>query len=193
MLDDFKLSRIEKDWYVRQSDGIIEVRERVDSGEDAVVTFDVPADTLAFFHRDNRVSLRWCKSRNCADAALVVCHEEMPELHVVELKSKLTNKEWVKAKKQFEGMALNYMAMAGVVEGRVPTRAVFHISFGSEVVSEPETSDPVLLKMAVGSGEMLGGIDDWMNERVDILNWPNAELRKIERGDDNRGVGDLTA
>ncbi|MBX7531880.1 hypothetical protein K3165_02945 [Qipengyuania sp. 1XM1-15A] len=192
MLDSFKLSRLENDWYVLQSDGHIEVIERVDGRDDAVVTFAVEADSLGFFHRDNRVSLRWCKSRNCADAAIVVSHDDRPTLHVVELKSKLTNKEWVKTKKQFEGMALNYMAMAGVVEGVVPDRAVFHVSFESEVVAEPETSDPVLLKMSVGSGQVLGGIDDWINEKIDILSWQGAELRKIPRGEDNRGQGDLS-
>lgn len=193
MLASFKLDRLEKDWYVRKSNGDIDVTEKFEGGTDAIVSFAVEEDTFAFFHRDNRVPLRWCRNRSCADAAIVVSHDDGPILHVVELKSKVTNKEWLKAKKQFEGMALNYMALAGVVEGGVPSKAVFHISYESEIVADSETSDPILLKMSVGSGEVLGEIDDWVSEKVDVLHWQNAELRKIQRGADNRGHGNLAA
>ncbi|MCA0977301.1 hypothetical protein LCM19_02880 [Qipengyuania flava] len=147
----------------------------------AVLTFAVDADALVLRHLDNKPQLKWAIEKKCADAAIIVQREDGIELHVVELKSKLTFREWRKARQQFEGMASNAFAVLGVIEASLPTRLICHLSYAEDALGPTKTGSTVLLKFPVGSSTNMGGLDDWKEGELSVFGRDKVPLRKWPR------------
>lgn len=180
-----------EEWCRLVSPGALRVFEDAVGGE-AEVEFEVRAEALHLRQIDDRPPLKWMQNRKCADDAIIIKSDEGVAVHIIELKSKLTRKEWIKARSQFEGMLANSMALLAVIGAPSPNRVVVHISYQSENVSSNQIADTVFLKLQVGSTSAIGQVDDWLAEKLELFGY-TAELRKIPRDCvTRRGVGDLT-
>lgn len=175
-----KRERLDPMWLELSQGGEISVIEQTTGGE-AKVTFSCETAALHLKHLDNQPPIAWVRNRKCADAAILVEEGGGIRLHVVELKSKLTRKEWLSAKLQFEGMIANVIAALAIMEGPKPTSVVCHISYTSAVLGPGEVADPILLKMKVGGGAVVGDLSDWEEEKLSLFGFSGVPLRKIPR------------
>src|ERR1700679_3345026 len=96
------LKHFSKD-YVWETSDMVEVVETSEGGAGiARFSFSGPAIVLK---AHNKPPLVWSlKKRKCADGSFVTFEGDKARLHIVELKSKLTQSEWAKASEQIEGM-----------------------------------------------------------------------------------------
>lgn len=191
MIRDCAHERLDPNWVEKFPKGTVRIEENFGQ-RSAGISFDIDVDALVLRHRDNQPPLKWCLKKKCADAAIILQKDDVLELHIIELKSKLTLAEWKRAREQFEGMALNAFAMIGALEGRSPDRLICHISFSVDAITRSTITDPVLLKFPVGSLKGLGGLEDWEDQLLDILGRKGVELRKWLRDPHtNEGAGSL--
>lgn len=193
MLEHCKSERLNPDWATIVSSGNIEVVETVVSGA-ARVVFTVESPSLHLKHLDNKPPLKWAANRRCADGAIAVEFGDELHLHVIELKSKLTRKEWLGVKQQLEGMIANAIAALAVIGAPRPIDVVCHVSFLDETVTSISTPDLILLKLPVGGSTILGDVEDWKSGRTELFGYTDIQIRKIPRDRvTGTGHGDLSA
>lgn len=193
MLDQCKNERLNPSWATIVSSGEVEVVETTPSGA-AKVVFPVPAPLLYLKHLDNQPPLKWAANRRCADGAIAVEAEGQLHLHVVELKSKLSRKDWFGVKQQFEGMIANAIAALAVIGAPRPIEVVCHISYLEETVTSTSTPDIILLKIPLGGTSLIGDVKDWESERVNLFGYLDIPVRKIVRDRiTGTGQGDLSS
>lgn len=176
MNNDLIDQRLNSSWISFHDSGKIEVREA-----GASLVFDVEEETLFVRHVDDQPPLKWANQRRCADAAMILNKRTQLDIHIVEIKSKITLKEWVKVKSQFEGMFLNTLAVLGVIEEGLPYRIVCHISFIENAIDIDHLTDPLLIKAPVGRVQSFSDLNSWKRELMDIGNRSNVPIRKWQR------------
>lgn len=147
----------------------------------SILKLTVSKPYILFNHLDDQPPLKWARNKKCADAALIVESEGGVDIHIVELKSKLTVGEWSKARLQFEGMIFNARALVSVIEVQNVKSITCHISYVRDAINPSETDDPVLLKLPLGELGGLGGAGDWFSGRVRIDGLPEMNLFKWQR------------
>lgn len=179
LLNQLEMSYFDNSWILATSQDI--AVEELNASGAAEVTF--PNDSLAIYikHLDNQPPLKWTKNRRCADAAIVVQEGDDLKLHVVELKSKLTRTEWLKAKEQCAGMVANTIAVLAVGGLGRPSAVVYHVSFTEDVVNDNNKTNTVLMKVPLGGKSIIGDVSDWKNSHTAILGYSSVEIRKILR------------
>jgi hypothetical protein len=187
-----KVERLNPDWALLLAGGPMDVVETAEGGV-AKVTFTSAGNCLYLKHLDDQPPLKWTRNRRCADAAIIVQESDGLCLHVVELKSKLTTKEWLKAQTQLEGMIANAIALLAVVDGPRPTHVVCHVSYITESIGSTATADPILLKIKIGGSHQIGDTTGWHEGQLKLFGYEDIQLRKIVRDEGTGvGVGDLS-
>ncbi|ESY03910.1 hypothetical protein X753_21795 [Mesorhizobium sp. LNJC399B00] len=108
------------------------------------------------------------KQRKCADGAFLTFVDNEVWLHIVELKSGLSLSDWAHAKKQFEGMYLTAVAVAGLLCESNVAHVTCYIAYTSDNLAATRGASPTLLKTLVGSTKTLGGWEEWTNGEISL-------------------------
>lgn len=169
------------------TDAVLRVEETSPGGE-AVVKFDNPGAVILIKNFKERAPIEWLKNKSCADGVLITATNDEVIAHIVELKSKLTFKNWRKAKEQFEGAALNARAVLKILNIAQFDQVVCYISFLTEEISAKNAVNLVHLKTLVGQHAPLGDGGAWMEEKLGFCEIANIPVKKIPR-DENTGIG----
>jgi len=125
------------------------------------------------------------KNRRCAEAAMISIDGEDCHLHLLEMKSKLTQGEWAKALQQFEGMLLSALAVARILGIENINETTCHIGFKEELVSNSKSADPIFIKGFVGKENPVGGAVDWAVGNIELPFSMMANINKCLRDDNN--------
>jgi hypothetical protein len=168
--------------YVYHASGEIEIVETSPSGAGSAV-FVTEQSAVVIKTGKNGPHVWSLRQRKCADGAFLVFDDEDTRLHLVELKSKLSLKDWAHALHQFEGMYLTALAVLRLLKIDHISAVTCYIAFTAENVSTPSAS-PVLLKTLVGSSRTLGGREEWEKE---LIHLPYATVANVVKG--QRPVG----
>ena len=167
--------------YVNERTSSVTIAEEETDGAGRIV-FTVDKACVEILGIPAKHHFLWLKEAKCADGAFILFEsDEEAHVHIVELKSNLSNKDWITAKGQFAGMFLNVQAARGVL-GLADFRSVTcYIAYKSENLSPRETASPIFIKSLLGTpGRQLGGAVDWNKEIID-LPWSQAKLVKLQR------------
>ena len=180
--------KFNSDW-IKWESGDFSIEEKQAGGE-AVVKFENKDKVLCLRHLDNKPPLKWSANRQCADAAIFKSVDGSLFLHVVEIKSKVTPGEWIKAKRQCEGMIANAISVLAVGGLDRPEAVVIHVSFATDS-TRIKVIDPILIKVPLGSSSPIGDVSDWEKCITTLFGYEAVEVRKIQRDDAGVGVGYL--
>lgn len=102
-------------------------------------------------------------------------------LHLLEMKSKLTQVEWARALKQFEGMHLTSLAVARLLGVLELASVTCYIAYKRDALAGNKSADLILMKTFVGMPNPIGGGDEWESERVELPFTGSASIRKAQR------------
>lgn len=179
-------SRLHHDraWHNKET---VEISEKATGGA-GTITFNVSLPYLAFRATDNNPPMHWLAASKCADGAFVLFDDEQAHLHIVELKSKLTAKEWKKVKLQFEGMLLNAMAVAGVIELSHFSSVTCYIAYAEDAISVEKNASPVFYKNLPGTSAAAPEIAEWLAEQLTALDKFKMTLIKLKRNSDGNAT-----
>ncbi|MCD0501295.1 hypothetical protein LP085_30925 [Achromobacter sp. MY14] len=129
------------------------------------------------------------ENRRCAEGAFVVKRSESEfELHIVEMKSKLTHGGFLKVIEQWRGMYLSALATLGVIRLEFPVRTTVYVAYKDETVSEPSSAQLVLSKVQVG-GKLMAGIIEWNSGKVALHHGVTAHIVKGQRNEGDVDFG----
>jgi len=180
VLFESRRDRTDPNWVSFHLDGVIAVEE--DHGDSvARVELELSAPSLYIRHLSNTPPILWCSQRKCADGAVLAESDGGLVLHVVELKSKLTLKEWRKVRQQFEGMIFNAISLSAVVEVARPSNVICYISFNSNAIDGDASANPALAKFAIGDRSAFSDLVEWKKGSIDIAGFTGIKLLKLQR------------
>lgn len=129
------------------------------------------------------------KNKKCAEAAfLTISPEGEAELHIVEMKSKLSRSDFLKVIEQWRGMYLSALAVLGVLKAPYPSKITVYVAYKSDKVVDVNASQPIMLKPRVG-GALPAGVSEWRNNRVNLHHGVHANIVKGERSPDDYDFG----
>lgn len=145
---------------------------------------------VLFIKAKDQAPIVWSlRNQKCAEAAfLVVRPDGDTELHIIEMKSKLSLSDFVKVIEQWRGMYLSALAVVGVTNGRPPTKVTVYVAYKADKVIDVNTSQPIMLKTRVG-GQPQKGVSEWANGRVSLHHGVIANIVKGERSPDDYDFG----
>lgn len=130
------------------------------------------------------------KNGRIGEGAILTHEEDGFHLHLLEMKSRLTQGEWSKAVTQFEGMFLTSVAAIRLL-GAIDLQSVTcYVAFRRDDVSNALSADMILMKTFVGMSNPFSGLENWENETVSLPFATTASLKKglrDEAGDVNFG------
>lgn len=121
------------------------------------------------------------RNAKIGEGSIITKDQDGYHLHLLEMKSKLTQSEWAKALLQFEGMHLTTLAVArllGVIEVQSVT---CYIAYKQDALSAIGSADLILMKTFVGMANPVGGGDAWSSNTISLPITGNAALRKAQR------------
>ncbi|MCW2272696.1 hypothetical protein GJ654_01220 [Rhodoblastus acidophilus] len=134
----------------------------------------------------NKAPMVWALSnRSCAEGAFVSFDESGFHLHIIEMKSKLTYNEWIKALKQLSGMYLTAIATARILGIYSFNSIRCYIAFKEDAITPNRDADPVLLKTFVGTENIASGVDQWSSGMIRLPLSAKAFLKKGQRDGNN--------
>lgn len=119
--------------------------------------------------------------KKCAEAAIISFRDNECHLHLLEMKSKLTQGQLSTALIQLEGMFLSALAVArllGIVSFATTT---CYIAYKEDALNQHQSADMIFMKPFVGMNNPVGGYEDWEAETVDLPLATKAVLRKGQR------------
>jgi hypothetical protein len=125
------------------------------------------------------------KNRKIAEGAILTEDQDGYHLHLLEMKSKLTQGEWAKAILQFEGMHLASIAtirLLGVVDIASVT---CYIAYKVDATSPTASADMILMKTFVGQPNPIGGVDSWTTGTLELPLGGTARIVKGQRDANN--------
>jgi len=125
------------------------------------------------------------KNGKISEGAILTQDESGYHLHILEMKSKLTQGEWAKVMLQFEGMHLTSMAVTrllGVTEIKTVT---CYITFKQNAMDASKSADMILMKTFVGMPNIIGSGDAWESETIELPLTGIAGIKKASRDSDN--------
>lgn len=131
----------------------------------------------------DQAPLVWAfKNRKCAEGAfLTFDNDGTCRLHILEMKSKLTQGEWAKVMLQLSGMYLSALAtcrILGIFEFKSVT---CYVAFKEDAMSADKSADMIFMKTFVGAENPIGGADEWQAEKMELPFAAIAEIRKGQR------------
>ncbi|MFT9418408.1 hypothetical protein [Acetobacter sp.] len=176
--------------YIRGIDSgeeiIIEEKEVLGKGKCSFFS-DSP---VLFMKAKDQAPVVWAlKNRKCAEAAFfTTVSKKIHNLHIIEMKSKVSLKEFLKVIDQWKGMYLSAMGILGILKEGNPKNVFVYLAYKNENIYSPHSSSPVLLKTMVG-GERLPGMQEWDSGIVSLHHNVRATIIKKVREDDDCDFG----
>jgi hypothetical protein len=125
------------------------------------------------------------KNGKIGEGAVLTKDDDGYHLHILEMKSKLTQSEWAHALLQFQGMLLTSLATVRLLGVTEVTSVVCYIAYKQEAMSASKSADLVLLKTFVGIPNPVGGEDEWSSEVAELPIVGPARIRKAQRDANN--------
>lgn len=145
--------------------------------------------------RDN-MPLLWFHENECADGAFIMDDDEGIHIHLVELKSTVNAGKWSKARRQFEGMYANAIAVLGFFDVAVPHRITCHLALKKQNISRSTRSSPALQKRLIGrpvsaTGDLIPASDQFTDGIINLMDIREVPVRLIWRDHDGNGTAAL--
>jgi hypothetical protein len=137
-----------------------------------------------------REPVSWLNERRCADAIVLEFFNESPVLHLVELKSKMTPKEWQKTKQQLRGAYHNALAVGGVLHLQGFSAIKTHVAYREDSVSPEGATAPSTLKLGLVQ-RLPDNVGDWIARRLVIDGIAAISLNLILRDAAGNAAGQL--
>ena len=136
--------------------GTIVIAETNPSGKGEAV-FESAAPCI-MINPDPKVPTLWALARrSCADGAFLSFLDGEVQLHIVELKSKITLGTWAKVIEQFEGMFLTALAVVRLMEIHELARVTCYLAGTVDAITDaPEGASLILSKAPVGKWRRAG-------------------------------------
>lgn len=156
--------------------------EEKKAGGEGKAHFSSAAPCLMIRAKD-QAPLVWAfRNRQCAEGAFLSFDADGEcRLHILEMKSKLTQGEWAKVMRQLSGMYLSALAtcrLLGILEFKSVT---CYVAFKEDAMSPAKSADMIFMKTFVGMENPIGGADEWQNEKMELPFATTAEIRKGQR------------
>ncbi|MCY1204358.1 hypothetical protein D9M72_158840 [compost metagenome] len=165
---------------VVQENNKFSIVEKKQGGEGACY-FEADHPVLLLRAKDQAPVVWSLSNRKCAEGAFVVKRSDTEfELHIVEMKSKLTHSEFLKVIEQWRGMYLSALATLGVIRAQSPKKTFVYVAYKIETVSKVSSAQLVLSKVQVG-GALLEGMMEWQAEKVALHHGVVAHIIKGKR------------
>ncbi|MEC4593377.1 hypothetical protein VPG91_20405 [Nitrospirillum amazonense] len=124
--------------------------------------------------------IKWTQVQKCGDSAIIEFTQTGNRLHLLEMKSKITIKEWVKTKEQWLGAYINSLALSGVLELAPFSEIILYIAYTEEsITSTNYDADPVMKKVGIGKS-LITNTRDWgaSTTSIGLGDW---RLRYVQR------------
>jgi hypothetical protein len=174
--------------YVWEAHARVEVIEKSPKGK-GTASFSLGSPAIVL-KAHNQPPLIWALSKKkCADGSFVTFKDDKAHLHLVELKSKLTQSAFAKATEQLEGMFLSALAASRLLQIQTFETVDCYVAYSIDAMQPDTTADPALLKTLVGTKTILGDGLAWKNGEVRLPFGVVAKLHKAKR--DSSGNADF--
>lgn len=125
------------------------------------------------------------KNRKISEGSILTKDEHGYHLHILEMKSKLTQSEWTKVILQFEGMLLTSLAVVRILGVKEVASVTCYISYKQSMMSSSKAADLIFLKTFVGMPNPVSGDSAWTSEKLDLPITGVASIRKAQRDEAN--------
>lgn len=125
------------------------------------------------------------KNKKIAEGAILTSDDEGYHLHLVEMKSKLTQGEWAKVISQFEGMYLTSLATVRILDVLILASVTCYIAYKQDAMAANQSADMIFMKTFVGQPNPVGGVDSWTTNTVALPFREHARLVKAARDINN--------
>jgi hypothetical protein len=145
----------------------------------------------AFFRSDkpslvlkakDQAPMVWAFSnRQCAEGAFVTFDDDGCRLHILEMKSKLTQAEWAKVTRQLSGMYLTALAACRILGVTEFKSVVCYVAFKEDAMSPSKSADSIFMKTFVGRRNSVGGSDAWSTGVIKLPFDTSALIQKGQR------------
>ncbi|MBD8689341.1 MULTISPECIES: hypothetical protein [unclassified Rhizobium] len=147
--------------------------------------FFSPKDPCLIMKAKDKAPMIWSFSnRNCAEGAFITFEDDGCRLHILEMKSKLTQGEWAKVLRQLEGMYLTSLAVCRLLGIHDFKEVICYVAYTEDAMSANENADMIFMKTFVGVENPVGGDDEWIVGRLGLPFDVIAKLKKGVRGAD---------
>lgn len=141
--------------------------------------FFVSAAPCLIVKANDKAPMVWAFSnRKCAEGAFIKFDHDGCHLHILEMKSKLTQGEWAKVLNQLEGMYLTALAACRVLNIAEFQSVTCYIAFTEDAMAPDQSADMILMKTFVGEENPVGGDDEWSKNQVPLPFDVTAGLKK---------------
>ncbi|WP_394648246.1 hypothetical protein [uncultured Sphingomonas sp.] len=159
------------------------------------IEFASSGEALCLRPVSDNMPLLWFHEDECADGAFIMDDDKGIHIHLVELKSTVNVGKWSKARRQFEGMYANAIAVLGFFDMGIPHRITCHLALKKENISRSTRSNPALQKRLIGrpvsaTGDFLPTQEQFTGGVIDLMDIKNVPVRLIWR--DHAGNGAAT-
>lgn len=128
----------------------------------------------------------WIKK--CADAIVFEqCEEDRWNLHIIECKRTVRERNWEDIKEQFSGAILHAYAIMGILGIQQFDKIQCYTAFRTNLLDPEESPNPILYKMPEEDESLDITFDDWFNGRISLLFLDELEHHKIRLDDMGNG------
>ncbi len=131
--------------------------------------------------KDTKPTISVLRNKKCADGAFIILHNDKISLHILEMKSQLTDEVFEKLLKQVEGMYFYLKAIIGLLDLPKPQDVKIYVSYTEDAVPEiPQPDSRTLIKNKVCVGE--APIEfQWRKGKVTLYGGETAHIIKGQR------------
>lgn len=155
-------------------DGSIDVIE-LDANAPGSVSFTVNSPALQICaHNPGVFCVKWFQEDKSADGMFITFEADGAHLHVVELKTTMTESKWDRVKRQFDGSRLHAFAFQGISGIEDFVSITVYAAFLNNKMRAP-----ILNKPGAVGGTRLDRAVEWMEGRVTLITGETARLVKI--------------
>ncbi len=167
-------------WYEASNNGRIIVCEESEDGNAEVSCF-VRGNAFKFRLEGER-KFPYLVNRKCADGVILEQIAGKWRLHIMECKTTVDSKNWLKIKLQFEGALLRILAIMGILGITRIEKVTFYTAYRHDRLNPMQSTSPALLKAGVGGREIASqsSLMDWQTGHIHVLSIKNAVHKKIQ-------------
>lgn len=176
------MKEIIKEFFTTESVSYIEAGDKITfietgKGGEGACTLKSTAPTLFInAKKGNFVSI--LKNQKCAEAAFLTLQQDNEMLAMLEMKSSLSKKEWMKVLQQYSGMYLCTKAVLGILQMQEPQTIKAYIAYRQEDITEDPNSY-ILNKVGVGQKDPV--LEAWDTGEISLPHGKKAQLIKGQR------------
>ncbi len=142
--------------------------KEVKAGGEGEAKFKASKPTIVIKAKDQSPVVWALKNRKCAEAAMISVEAEYCHLHLLEMKSKLTQSELAKAVLQLEGMYLSALAVSKIIGIDQIASVTCYIGYKENALSPKASADMIMFKTFVGMENPIGAVDEWEEKEIDL-------------------------